>query len=99
MFVIDAASVDPTPTAQLKSLQIELKMYQPEMCGRVNLVVANKMDLLTAGEGEREMEGLRRVSGLPVAPVSALRMTSQEGHWWRREQLSRTLFKIATLIL
>ena len=91
------SSADPSPSSQLESLQFELKMYHPELSSRVGLVVANKMDLLTVGEGEKELDGLGRASGLPVAPVSALRMTSQAGHWWSKEQLSRSLFKIAGL--
>ena len=99
LFVVDASSDSPSPDAQLKSLQFELKMYQPELSKRVGLVLANKMDLLTAEEGEREVERLRRESCLTVAPVSALKMatTTQVGHWWTRQRLSKLLFDIAHL--
>lgn len=94
LYVVDVASGDPLPTDQLKSLQFELCMYRPELSARVVLVVANKMDLLTAAEGEEEMSKLERESGLPVVPVSALRMRSEVRNWWSREKLSRTLFEI-----
>ena len=97
LLVVDVSSTDPSPSSQLASLHFELKMYNPELSSRVGLVLANKMDLLTDGEGEKELDGLGRASRLPVAPVSAIRMTSQAGHWWNREQLYRTLFKIAGL--
>ena len=102
LFVVDAASDDPPPCSQLKSLQFELKMHEPTLACRVSLVLANKMDLLSEGEGEREMERLReegdRVVG--VVPVSALMMMegeeeSQKGHWWwTKEMLTRELFRI-----
>ena len=98
LFVIDAASETLAPTAQLKSLQFELKMYQAGLSERVGLVLANKMDMLSPEEGERELERLRRESCLTVAPVSALKMAASElevGHWWSREQLSRSLFHLA----
>ena len=100
LFVVDAASADPPPCAQLKSLQFELKMYEPGLTDRVSLVLANKMDLLSAVEGEREVERLREEGGLSVVPVSALVMDtggegSQKGHWWTKEMLSRELFRVA----
>ena len=101
LFVVDVACDDPLPTSQLKSLQFELNMYKPELSGRVHLVLANKMDLVPACEGEREVERLREVCGLPVAPVSALKMTSSLSDqgvctWWNKRQLNNTLFRIAT---
>ena len=97
LFVVDAASSDPPPNTQLKSLQFELKMYEPGLASRVSLVLANKMDLLSVGEGEREMERLREESGLSVVPVSALMMGegSQKDHWWTKEMLGRELFRVA----
>ena len=97
LFVVDSASTDPPPSTQLKSLQFELKMYEPGLASRVSLVLANKMDLLSAGEGEREMVRLREESGLNVVPVSALMMGegSQKGHWWTKEMLCRELFRVA----
>lgn len=72
-------------------------MYEAGLASRVSLVLANKMDLLSVGEGEREMERLKEESGLSVVPVSALMMGqgSQRGHWWTKETLSRELFRIA----
>ena len=87
-------SQDPLPSSPLESLQFELKMYNPELSSRVGLVLANKMDLLSADEGKEEMERLERSSGLPVAPVSALKMISQHGRWWNKEQLNKALFRI-----
>ena len=101
LFVVDVASTDPLPCAQLKSLQFELKMYEPGLTNQVSLVLANKMDLLSAVEGEREVERLREEGGLSVVPVSALVMDaggregSQKGHWWTKEMLSRELFRVA----
>lgn len=103
LFVIDAASTDPPPCSQLRSLQFELKMHEPALASRVSLVLANKMDLLSEGEGEKEMERLREEGGrvVGVVPVSALRMMggeegSQKGHWWwTKEMLARELFRIA----
>ena len=103
LFVVDAASDDPSPCTQLKSLQFELKMHEPALANRVSLVLANKMDLLSEGEGEREMEKLREEGGgvMGVVPVSALMMMGEEvgspkGHqWWTKETLTRELFRIA----
>ena len=103
LFVVDAASDDPPPCSQLKSLQFELKMHEPALASRVSLVLANKMDLLSEGERKREIERLREEGGgvVGVVPVSALRMMkeevgSQKGHWWwTKEMLTRELFRIA----
>ena len=97
LFVVDIANTEPSPTDQLKSLQFELKMYEAGLTSRVSLVLANKMDLLSVGEGEREMERLRGESGLNVVPVSALMMGvgSQKDHWWTKDMLTRELFRIS----
>lgn len=101
LFVVDAASTHPPSSTQLKSLQFELKMYEPGLANRVSLVLANKMDLLSVSEGERETERLREEGGLRVVPVSALVMGKEEegsrkGHWRTKEELSRELFLVAT---
>lgn len=75
-------------------------MYEPRLAERVSVVLANKMDLLSVGEGERELERLKEEGKVGVAPVSALMMDplkqgSLKGHWWTKERLCRELFKIS----
>lgn len=69
VFVLDVAD---DPLAHLESLRSELRAYDPGLLERPALVVANKVDLVDAGEVSAAVE-LLADAGAPVLPVSALR--------------------------
>jgi GTP-binding protein len=58
------------PVADLRTLQWELRLYDPALPRRPSLVVANKCDLPGAAEGVRR---LREATSLPVVTVSCVR--------------------------
>ena len=68
VFVLDAAA---EPVTTLASLRHELSEYDPELLERPALVVANKLDLLTAEQVAETAAELSK-AGLPVTFVSAL---------------------------
>ena len=67
LYVLDCS--DPAPHRQLELLQFELHQYNPSLCSRASLIVANKMDQESS---ERSVASLRQHSALPIVPVSAL---------------------------
>lgn len=74
LYVIDAsggagAGGGADPVADLRTLQAELRLYDPALVTRPSLVVANKTDLPRAAEGVRR---LRQATLLPVVEASAL---------------------------
>jgi GTP-binding protein len=70
-YVVDVAA-GSDPVADLRTLQAELRAYDPSMPLRPSLVVANKMDLPAAAAGAAR---LRAATSLPVICVSAMHAT------------------------
>jgi GTP-binding protein len=72
MHVIDAAGVDGRdPVADYEATNRELKLYNPELATRPQLVLANKMDLPQAAEHLRRLAERVRADGRQLFAVSA----------------------------
>jgi len=68
LYVLDGSD---QPVETLRTLQAELRAYDPELLKRPSLVALNKIDLLSPEEGSR-LEGELAAFGLPVLGISAL---------------------------
>ncbi|ATY84363.1 GTPase ObgE [Kyrpidia spormannii] len=68
--VVDMASPEGRdPYADWKQINEELRLYDPRLLERVQIVAANKMDL--PGAAERLQAFRKRVGDVPVFPISA----------------------------
>lgn len=68
--VVDIAPVDGThPEEKYASLEKELELYGHNVYNKPRIVVANKMDMATSGEGLKKLE---EKVGRKVFPISAL---------------------------
>jgi GTP-binding protein len=75
--VVDAAGVDGRdPLADYQQINEELRLYQPELAARPQVVALNKADLLEARE---RLPSLRAALGLPAAEVFAISAATREG--------------------
>ena len=83
VYVVDMGPRNPRPSSDVVILNRELDAYRPGLSGRVGLIVANKADLLDAGE-EALVDGREKLARLrsdvdmlygpgrvPVVPISA----------------------------
>lgn len=68
LYVLDGSD---QPVETLRTLQAELRAYDPELLKRPSLVALNKIDLLSPEEASR-LEGELAAFGLPVLGISAL---------------------------
>ena len=71
--VVDLAASDPERDYQV--IRGELEEYEPELLGKVTLVVANKMDLPAARDNLAEFQRARARDDLPVVAISADKKT------------------------
>lgn len=55
LHVVDASL--PDPQGDYYTVREELRMYNPEYCGRPHVVVLNKIDLLVRTQGEGNVQG------------------------------------------
>ena len=67
LYVLDGTD---QPAQTLRTLQAELRAYNPELLGRQALIALNKIDLLTPEEVQARVDELSQI-GLPVLPISA----------------------------
>jgi GTP-binding protein len=75
--VVDAAGVDGRdPLADYQQINDELRLYQPELAARPQVVALNKADLPEARE---RLPQLRAALGLPSADVFAISAATREG--------------------
>jgi GTP-binding protein len=75
--VVDAAGVDGRdPLADYQQINDELRLYQPELAARPQVVALNKADLPEARE---RLPQLRAALGLPAADVFAISAATREG--------------------
>ena len=86
VYVLDCS--DPTPHKQLELLQFELRQYDPLLCSRPSLIVANKMDQESSEKG---VAALRQHSSLSIVPVSAL-------NHWNIQPLIRMMFDLCNRV-
>jgi GTP-binding protein len=75
--VVDMAGTDPERDYQV--IRGELEEYEPQLVGKVTLVVANKMDLPGARENLAAFERARARDGLTVVAISAEQKTNIDG--------------------
>jgi GTPase len=64
--IVDASAADPV--ADFRTLEAELKAYDPDLIAKRSVIIANKMDLPEAAEG---LAKLRAEIGGDILPVSA----------------------------
>ncbi len=70
LFILDAAQTDGRDVAEdLRILQQELELFNPQLSQRPYLIVANKMDIPEAGE---RFEALKQVHGDKILAISAV---------------------------
>src|SRR5262245_6756403 len=75
--VVDAAGVDGRdPLADYEQINQELRLYQPELADRPQIVALNKAELPAARE---RLPQLRKALGLPAADVFAISAATREG--------------------
>ena len=99
VYVVDMGPRNPRPSSDVVILNRELDAYRPGLSGRVGLIVANKADLLDAGE-EALVDGREKLARLrsdvdmlygpgrvPVVPISAK-------HRQNVERLARNLQQV-----
>ena len=86
LYVLDITSPDFPIDAQYDALQLELKLYNPDLLDNFALVLVNKMDVRVSDAAET-VAALKDKSGLPVIPVSGLSS-------WNLDYLKKALFSI-----
>lgn len=70
--VVDVAAVDGRdPLSDFEKINSELKLYNPKLAGRPQVVAANKVDLPSGKENYDEFKNALEKSGYRVFPVSA----------------------------
>ena len=74
--VVDAAGLEDetTPADAVNAINAELAAYNPDLLNRPQIIAANKMDLLTEIEAEKNLSSLYTLAGeknWPVFPISA----------------------------
>ncbi len=87
VYVLDTAGTEGRdPVDDLKALREELRLYNPELVTRVQVVAANKMDLPESEEG---LERLRAAFGesYEIFPVSGLTGAGVDRLVWRLAEL------------
>lgn len=84
LYVLDASSMQPGLDEQLQTLQTELQHYNPSLCRKASLIVANKMDTT---HSHKTILQLQQSTPLPIIPISAL-------HCWNIRPLIEALFNI-----
>ena len=65
---------EKTPAEAVNAINAELSAYNPELLKRPQIIVANKMDLISAGEAEEVLAPLRTLAesqGWPLHEISA----------------------------
>jgi GTP-binding protein len=74
--IVDAASTEGRdPVDDIYKINAELKAYNPEIAARPQVIAANKIDCIFAGDEEDPIERLRKEfepQGIPVYPISAV---------------------------
>lgn len=77
LHIIDAAGVDGRdPVADYHQINTELRLYQPELAQRPQIVVLNKLDLPAA---QANLERLRRELPVPPEDMFAIAAVTHEG--------------------
>jgi GTP-binding protein len=80
IYVVDAAGVDGTdPVQALTTLRSELASYSAALLERIQLVAANKVDLLLENQGLDALREMCDRLGLELFPVSAVTGTGVAG--------------------
>jgi GTP-binding protein len=75
--VVDAAGIDGRdPLADYEQINQELRLYQPGLADRPQIVALNKAELPSARE---RLPQLRKALGLPAADVFAISAATREG--------------------
>lgn len=72
LHVVDASGVEGRdPVEDYHRINAELKKYSEKIARRTQILVANKMDLPSAGENYARLEKLAAAEGIAIFPVSA----------------------------
>ncbi len=87
--VVDAAGVDGRdPVADFSQINEELRLYQPELAERPQVVALNKLDL---PEAQANLQRLRRELDVPAEDLFAIAAATREG-------VDELLRRVATLL-
>ncbi len=90
--VVDAAGVDGRdPVADYHAINNELRLYQPELAQRPQLVALNKADL---PEAQANLERLREALEVPAADVFVISAATGEGSAVLAQQLATRLSEL-----
>ena len=71
VFLLDAGAADPA--RDFETLRTELELHDPALLEKQRIVVANKMDLPSAGENWAQSRSALEKHGAPMCEISALK--------------------------